>query len=88
MTLEQMRAKIDEINEEILQLLAKRQGITQQIAHYKKEHGLAVQDERREQEQLKKLKEVAARWNLSQALVEKVFFLIVEESKEKMRGAK
>ena len=46
------RARIDELDKEIVELFAKRMEVSAEIARYKKEKGLPVQDVRREREKL------------------------------------
>ena len=46
------RARIDELDRQILELFARRMAVSAEIAHYKKEKGLPVLDEGREREKL------------------------------------
>lgn len=53
MELKDYRDQIDRIDGELIRLFAKRMELAAQIAAYKKEHGLAVLDNAREQEKLR-----------------------------------
>ena len=58
MDLKECRREIDVIDEQILDLFARRMDVSAQVAAYKKEHGLPVLDAARERE---KLNEVLSR---------------------------
>ncbi len=47
--LENMRFEIDQINTEIVSSISKRINIAKKIANYKKDHGLSIIDEKREE---------------------------------------
>lgn len=53
--LEQMREKIDKIDEEILKSFCDRMELSVQIAKYKKENNLPILDESREKEKLDRI---------------------------------
>ena len=55
MDLQDYRQKIDKIDEEMTRLFAERMALSAQIAAYKKEHGLPVQDAAREREKLSEI---------------------------------
>ena len=57
MELEQLRTKIDEIDEKILELLSKRAEIATQIGHVKLENNLSIKHSDREEEVLSRLKD-------------------------------
>jgi len=50
--MEELRAKIDKTDEELLRLFNERMEIVRQIALYKKKHGLPLLDAAREREKL------------------------------------
>ena len=52
MTMDELRAQIDTVDDEILRLFAERMDIAGKIAQYKAEHNLPVLDPRREREKL------------------------------------
>jgi len=55
MQLDELRAQIDQIDEELLRLFEKRMQIATQVAAYKKARGLPVLDRKREIEKLEPL---------------------------------
>jgi chorismate mutase len=85
MNLDELRGLIDQINEEIVALFARRLEITQQIAKVKKEHKLAVNDPIREEKQRMLLRALAQKKGLNPAVVEEIFHLFVEYSKLTMQ---
>jgi chorismate mutase/prephenate dehydratase len=50
--MDELRAKIDKTDKELLRLFKERMEIVRQIALYKKEHGLPILDAAREREKL------------------------------------
>ena len=56
MDLADLRVKIDEIDEQIVDLYEKRMDISRQVAEYKIETGKQVFDKKREEEKLRKVK--------------------------------
>ena len=59
MSLRDYRARIDEVDEELLRLFRERMNISGEIARYKKEQGIPVQDAARESEKLAIIEEKA-----------------------------
>jgi len=55
MQLDELRGKIDQIDEELLRLFAERMEVVIQIAAYKKEQGLPALDKKREAEKLEEI---------------------------------
>lgn len=85
MNLENLRNEVDEINLQIIELLAKRVHLTQKIATIKKEHSLPIEDKNREKQQNQKLKDLAEKYDLSPQAIEEIFFNVVTMCKNKMR---
>ena len=54
MTLEELRARIDGIDAELIRLFAERMDVSAEIAAYKREHGMPVLDAAREREKLRR----------------------------------
>ena len=52
MELDALRREIDSVDAELIALFTKRMDISEKIGAYKKENGLPVYDEKREQEKL------------------------------------
>lgn len=78
--LENFRRIIDEIDEDILNLLAKRLEIVQQIAYYKKEHQVTAFQLSRWKDILKSRQQTAKELQLSEKFINHIFALLHEES--------
>jgi chorismate mutase len=85
MSLDELRKVVDQINEEIVALFARRLEITKQIAKVKKEQKLPVDDFSREEKQYKMLRELSQKHGLSPAVIEEIFNLLVDYSKLTMK---
>ena len=59
MNMDELRGRIDAVDDELLRCFAERMDIAGDIARYKAEHGLPVLDERREREKLYAVSEKA-----------------------------
>ena len=59
MTIDDLRREIDAIDDQLLSLFEQRMAVVNQIAQYKKENSLPVQDTAREQEILSRLSKKA-----------------------------
>ena len=86
MSLQEYRKKIDALDEQLLELVVKRLKICQEIAKYKQENKLPIQNKKREQELIKnrieKLKELGFD---DQEFVQELFELIMKKSREVQR---
>jgi len=80
--IENLRKKIDKINNELINLLAERQKLCKEIGKIKKQDGLKIIDKEREQEMLSELKEKAKKLNLDEDYIENLFKLIIENSRK------
>lgn len=76
----QLRSKIDDIDNQLMDLLTKRMHVSREIGTYKKEHNMTVLQAKRYGEILNKRKEQAERCEMSGDFVAHVFELIHEES--------
>ena len=79
-SLEQMRAEIDKIDELLIQYFGKRMQISEQIGQYKKDHGIAVYQNSRWDQLMKKRIESGLKSGLSNDFVDEIFKRIHEES--------
>ena len=70
MDLSELRAKIDDVDEQIVELYEKRMDISRQVAEYKIETGKKVFDRQREQEKLARLKSLTHNEFNSHGIVE------------------
>ena len=80
--IDQLRAKIDIIDESILYTLASRMKISRQIGEYKKNHNIAILQASRWDSLLVKVVEKAKSYDLPEGFVEDVFNAIHEASVE------
>jgi chorismate mutase len=87
--IEQLRKRIDEVDEQILQSLRKRTEICSSIGLVKKKHGIPIQDFPRENDVYERIREKAAGLGLNPSYVEAIYRQIVnmcsavQELKEK-----
>lgn len=85
----QLRKKIDSLDEQILRLLCERFKVCELIGSVKKEHGLSIRDAYRESEVYAHVKQMAVKSALDAAHVELVYRQIInmchsaQELKEK-----
>jgi len=75
--IKQLRKRIDEVDEQILQSLSKRTKICKSISSVKKKHGIPIQDLPRENDVYAHIKEKAADLGLDPAQVEAIYRQIV-----------
>ena len=78
--LAELRAQIDSLDEELLQLLAKRLNVVHKIGEVKLQHGLPIYVPQRESEMLQKKREAATQLGLSPNLIEDILRRIMRES--------
>lgn len=78
--LAELRAQIDSLDEELLQLLAKRLNVVHKIGEVKQQHGLPIYVPQRESEMLQKKREAATQLGLSPNLIEDILRRIMRES--------
>ncbi len=78
-TLRHYRVRIDELDEQLIRLLAERFEITKSVGAYKAEAGLPPADPEREAQQVSRLRALAEEVGMDPAFSEQVFRLIVDE---------
>ena len=78
--IDQLRAQIDIIDENLLYTLGSRMGVSRKIGIYKKNHNVAILQTSRWDQLLAGMKEKARRYGLSEQFVADVFNAIHEES--------
>lgn len=79
-SLENLRREIDEADDRLLELLARRMDLARQIGLYKKEHGMPVVQKDRYNALMERRGEDAAKLGLSPAFIRSVLAIIHEES--------
>ena len=80
--IDQLRAKIDIIDESLLYTLASRMKISRQIGEYKKNHNIAILQASRWDSLLAKVVEKGIEYDLPQGFIKDVFAAIHEASVE------
>ncbi|MBN6068675.1 bifunctional chorismate mutase/prephenate dehydrogenase [Aggregatibacter actinomycetemcomitans] len=78
--LAELREQIDSLDQELLQLLAKRQQVVYKVGEVKQQHGLPIYAPQREAEMLQRKCEAAEQMGLSPNLIEDVLRRIMRES--------
>ena len=77
-----LRAMIDALDRDLLQIAARRMTLVAEIAAYKREHGLRVRDARREREILDDRARVAEELGLPRGEIESIFRLLLRASRD------
>ncbi len=80
--LDRIRVGIDEVDNGIVELLARRRGLVIELAKIKKTLDVPIYDRKREQALVDRVKKWGAEHKLNEEFVEVVFRLIVMNSKE------
>ena len=85
MSLEEMRSKIEEIDEKIMELIAERMDIAILIANIKERDGLPITDKNQEKKVMQSVSENAEIFGMDKEGVEKIFQMLIELNKNKQR---
>ena len=83
-----LRAMIDALDREVLQLLARRNGLVAQVAQYKREHTVPIRDFEREREILADRAARAVPLGLSPEVIENMYRLILWASRDRQAALK
>lgn len=75
-----LREKINFIDNEIINLLTKRNELSKEIGEIKKINNLPIRDEKREEEMLSWVNEISENKGLNVDYIKKIFQLILQES--------
>jgi chorismate mutase/prephenate dehydrogenase len=78
-----LRALIDAVDHDILQLLSRRNGLVAEVAAYKRKHSVAIRDARREREIILDRRERSATLGLSPEVIESIFRLVLWASRDR-----
>jgi chorismate mutase len=81
MTIKQIRSEIEEIDQQIIMLIAKRISLLPKIIDYKKQQHLNIFQPEREKQLFQKYWCLARERHLNPEFVRKLFELIIEESR-------
>ena len=79
--IKKLRERIDEIDEEIIQLLKKRMGRSKEVGKLKEELHIPVEDKKREKEIIDRLTKKAGK-NLSEEELIRIFTSVFKSSKQ------
>jgi len=86
MKLEDLRQKIDDIDNNIIQLIAERLRLAEEIGGIKKQNGKQIEDKQREELILEHIKDIARDHGINQADIEEIYRRIFTASKS-IQGA-
>ena len=88
MSLEELRAEIEEIDRGLVELMAQRTYVAETIARVKAEEGLPTTDETQEKRVMERASENAERFELDPEVIRDVFRLLVELNKSEQRDSR
>ncbi len=77
--LEELRGQIDLLDDQLVEVLARRFRLTDEIGRLKRDLGLPAVDAQREQEQRAKIQQLARQHGLSEDIALKVLRAIIDE---------
>ena len=81
-SLNKLRASLDAIDHEILQLLSKRMNIIAKVAEFKRERGIQIRDTKREQEILKDRSTQAKKLGFPPSVIQAIYRLLLLASRD------
>ncbi len=81
--LQELRKKIELIDEMIIDLIVERQKLAPQFVRVKKKLGLPLHQQQREKELLDRYEKIAKRKNISINLIKKIFPILFSDSLKK-----
>jgi chorismate mutase len=77
--LDELRARIDELDASLLELLRERFDVTEKVGRHKKDVGMPPADPNREKVQIARLRQMAADLGLDPTFSEKLLRVIIDE---------
>ncbi len=83
-----LRAMIDAVDRDVLQLLGRRYAIVSELAEHKRDHGLPIRDFRREREILDDRRARATPLGLAPEMIDSLFRLILWASRDRQAALK
>lgn len=81
-TLAGLRAAIDALDRELLQIMARRMSLVADVAAYKREHGLRIRDPQRERDVLDDCRNQARELGLPVGEIESIFRVLLRSSRD------
>jgi chorismate mutase len=88
MSLDELRTEIEDIDREIVELVARRTYVADTIADVKADRGLPTTDESQEERVMERAAENAERFEVDANLVKAVFRLLIELNKAEQRRSR
>ncbi|WP_206536847.1 MULTISPECIES: chorismate mutase [Halococcus] len=85
MSLDELRAEIESIDQELVELIARRTYVAETVADVKRERDLPTTDERQEERVMERAGENAKRFGVDDNLVKATFRLLIELNKVEQR---
>ncbi len=85
MSLDELRAEIEGIDREIVELIARRTYVADTVAQVKEERDLPTTDEGQEEQVMERAGENAERFDVDANLVKAIFRLLIELNKVEQR---
>lgn len=81
-SIDELRDEILQIDTQLIELIAKRQSVAQQIGSYKKIHNLPVFDKNRETLLKDFHEQLSLKNNIAPVAIDKVFDILINESRK------
>ena len=78
--LEELRNKINEIDQQIIALLGKRREISGKVIEIKERYDFPLRDKAREKELIEKLIQLGKEYNVDENLIKKIYTIIIDDS--------
>lgn len=88
MSLDELREEIEDIDRELVELIARRTYVAETIAEVKRSEGLPTTDEQQEQRVMDRAGRNAERFGVESNLVKAVFRLLIELNKVEQRESR
>jgi chorismate mutase len=88
MNLDELREEIEEIDRDLVELIAQRTYVAEAIAAVKEEQGLPTTDEEQEQAVMDRAGENAEQFDVDANLVKAIFRLLIELNKVEQRESR
>ena len=88
MTLEELRAEIEDIDRELVEIIARRTYVADAIAQVKAEEDLPTTDEEQEARVVERVERFARRFEVDPEYVTEVFQLLIELNKVHQRSTR
>lgn len=85
MSLKEVREKIQKIDDQIIELIAKRIELAEDVLEKKKKEGMDIDDEEQREVVLNRMVEAATEHNLDAGAVKQIYEILIEMNIERQR---